>query len=75
VKSLETTVNHILRKLRTFSSGEPGRPAEVHAHPDVADLLRERAAHLERTGTPLPVTLTVVPEVGRHRETFDVRGP
>lgn len=71
IRSADTTVNHILRRIRAEAVG---RDLQVRVHPDVAIRLRERETALRGCGDPLPVGLRIVEEAERHRETFELLG-
>jgi ribonuclease G len=74
IKSVETTVNQILRRVRSHVGATGEVRVKVRLHPDVAHHLRSHLVAFERAGTPFPARIELLEDVQRHRETFDVGG-
>ena len=72
VRSVKTTVNAILRRLRGLELGKEGREVTVRVHPDMAERLREALEAAMGSREPLGVKVRITEEPGRHRATFDL---
>jgi ribonuclease G len=71
LRSAETTALQVLRRVRHAAlSGTTF--LRVRAHPDVASALRKKESDLRRDGRPLGLSLEILDDPGRHRETFEL---
>ena len=72
IRSIETTVAQLLRRVRALAREGVKGALRVRVHPDVAEALRERIESLAEDGRGLGLSLSVDEDALRHRETYEL---
>lgn len=72
IRSVETVVAQLLRRVRALARDGVRGGLRVRVHPDVAAALRSRLESLAADGRELGLALSIDEEAIRHRETYEL---